>query len=60
LPLPDDRLEEIPALLRRLFCLEEFRTKAARMGKVALVSQRQVQYYQLHDSQIYTLTWAED
>jgi hypothetical protein len=59
-PLPRERRHEIPGLLRRLFRLEEFRTKAARMGKVALVSQRQVQWYQLHDSQIYTLTWPED
>lgn len=28
--------------------------------KVALVSQRQGQYYQLRDSQVYSLIWSED
>ncbi len=34
LVLPNERLREIPELLRRLFRMTEFKTKAARMGKV--------------------------
>ena len=34
-----DQQGEIPTLLRRLLRLPEYRTRAARMGKVARVSQ---------------------
>jgi hypothetical protein len=50
--LPSKRAEEIPALLRRLFRLPTFRTKAAQMGKVARVGEEQVAYYQVHDPQV--------
>jgi len=43
--LTADQAAEIPDLLRRLFRLPEFKTKGARMGKVALVSRRVIQYY---------------
>jgi hypothetical protein len=59
-PLPNHRVEEVPALLRRLFRLEEFKTKRMRAGKVALVSHAQVRYYQVYDSQVYTLTWPAE
>jgi hypothetical protein len=40
-------------LLRRLFRLDPFKSKAARMGKVARVSHERVTYYQVNDSEIY-------
>lgn len=43
--LPDERRHELPHLLRQLFRLPEFRTKARRMGKVARVSHVQLIYY---------------
>jgi len=49
------RVHEISGLLRRVFRLPEFRTKAVRVGKVALVDRQQVQYYQVGDSQRYSL-----
>ena len=49
------RVHEISGLLRRVFRLPEFRTKAVRVGKVALVDHQQVQYYQVGDSQRYSL-----
>lgn len=52
---PNERMWEIPDLLRRLFRLAEFRTKAARMGKVARVGAEEIQYYRAGDPQIYTL-----
>ena len=58
LSLPNKRLREIPDLLRRLFRLLEFKTKAARMGKVARVSRRQIQYYAAGDDRIHTLAWS--
>lgn len=57
-PLPDDRVDEIAGLLRRLFRLPEFKSKRKRRGKVALVSQAQVQYYQVNDPQVYRLDWS--
>jgi hypothetical protein len=47
-PLPNRRAQEIPEQLRQLFQLGEFKTKTARMGKVALVTVQQVEYYDLN------------
>jgi len=38
-----------------LFSLPEFKTKVERMGKVALVSQRWVRYYQTSNVQVLSL-----
>lgn len=56
LSLPNERLREIPNLLRRLFRLPELKTKAARMGKVVRVSRRQVQYYTVNDNRLRSLS----
>ena len=57
--LTDDRVGEIPNLLRRLFRLSEFKTKQVRLGKVIRISHRQIQYYEISSNQIYTLTWPK-
>lgn len=57
LQLSTERADEIPSLLRRLFRLPGFKTKAERMGKVVLVSMQRVQYYQAHDNQIHVIDW---
>jgi hypothetical protein len=57
--LSADELHRIPALLRRLFRLEEFKTKAGRMGKVARVTHANVRYFQLHDPVEHVLPWTE-
>jgi hypothetical protein len=56
LSLPNDRLREVPNLLRRLFRIPELRTKAARMGKVVRVSRRRVQYYRVGDNRLRSLS----
>jgi hypothetical protein len=48
LVLPDERLQETSFLLRQLFRLPEFKTKARRMGKVVRVSRGQLEYYDIH------------
>jgi hypothetical protein len=53
----DDQQFKIPALLRQLFRLPEFKTKAARMGKVAHISSTRIEYMQVSDETIYTLNW---
>ena len=50
--LPNERLRELPALLRRLLHEPELKTKAKRVGKIVRVTQRQVQYYTVSDSRI--------
>ncbi len=56
-PLRNDEQQTLPDLLRRLWRLPEFSSKAARMGKVARVSQAQVDFWQLGDEQSHRLTW---
>jgi hypothetical protein len=51
--LPSGRAHQITPLLRRLFRLPAFHTRAARMGKIARVSGGQVIYYQARNPQIY-------
>jgi hypothetical protein len=48
---PSEQAREIAPLLRRLFRLPAFQTRAARMGKIARVSGEQVTYYQARDTQ---------
>ncbi len=43
--LPKERVREIPGLLRRLFRLPEFKTRAARMGKILRVTSKRIEYY---------------
>jgi hypothetical protein len=50
--LPDARAHEIPELLRAVFWLPGFRTKARRMGKVLRVARRTVTYYTYRERQI--------
>ena len=55
--LQDNEQWIIPNLLRGLFRQPEFRTKAARMGKVARVSTIQVEYWQFGEEQLHKLVW---
>ena len=55
--VPHTRAEEVPNLLRRLFALEPFRTRGRRLGKIARVSQRQVQYYTAEARAVHRLDW---
>jgi hypothetical protein len=50
--LPTDEAAQVSDLLRQLLRLRPFRTRAARMGKVARVSGGQVSYYQTGDPEI--------
>jgi hypothetical protein len=46
LDLAKDEQERLPGLVRRLFRLPEFRTRAVRMGKVARIRQATVSYWE--------------
>ena len=45
--LRNDEQQQLPGLLRRTLRLLEFRTKAARMGKVAQITTAGINYWQL-------------
>jgi hypothetical protein len=55
--LPNSRAAEISPLLRRLFSTAPFRTRKRRLGKIARVSQRQVQYYSTDSSKVRRFDW---
>jgi hypothetical protein len=59
LPLPNDRQAEIPALLRRLFRLPDFKTKSARMGKVIHIGAERIQFYQASDATVRVVEWQK-
>lgn len=52
-----DEQKEILPLLRRLLRLPEFRTRAARMGKVARVSREGVRWWQIGDDSEHAVHW---
>ncbi len=56
--LREDQQGDIPTLLRRLLRLPEFRTRAARMGKVARVSRERVSWWQLGDDDQHAMHWS--
>ncbi len=47
--VPRQQQNRIPSLRRQLLRLSEFKTKAARMGKVARVSEGKVEFWQVGD-----------
>jgi len=57
LPLPNERLFELPKLLQSLFRLSVFKTKNSRMGRVARINRAQIQYYAVGSSEIRLLNW---
>ena len=44
-------------LLRRLFTLEQFRTRSQRLGKIARISHWHVQYYTTNMRVIHLIDW---
>jgi hypothetical protein len=47
----------LPRMLRELLRLPEFRTKAARMGKVVRVRFLHIDYWQINDEQRIQIKW---
>jgi hypothetical protein len=56
--LPQERGREVPDILRRLFRLPEFKTKASRLGKIVRVTASQIEYYE-SDWGIHSLAWLD-
>lgn len=55
--LPNERIPEIPRLLRGVLRFPEFKTKAARMGKIPQIRHNHIDYYAVGSKQIFTLNW---
>jgi len=56
--LPNERAREVPDLLRRLFRLPAFKTKASRMGKVVRLTPNRIEYYE-SDRRVQSLLWPD-
>ena len=55
-PLARERTREIPDLLRRVLKLSPFDSKSGRMGTVIRVTKNLVQYYQIKQFRIHTIS----
>ena len=55
--LRGDQQEQLPSLLRELLRRPEFRTRAARMGKVARVSAAAIDYWQFQSHESRRIEW---
>jgi len=55
--IKDTRFREIPDTLKRLFRMEEFKTKALRMGKVIHISDQEIRFYKTNDKSIKHIKW---
>ena len=55
--LPNERIVEIPRLLRLVLRFAEFKTKAARMGKITQAKHHRIEYYAINSKSISTLYW---
>jgi hypothetical protein len=55
--LPDPRARDISLLLRRLLRHKEFRTRRARMGKIARIAATHAHYYTNDSWAIRTIDW---
>jgi hypothetical protein len=55
--LPIDRAEQVSEWLRRYLSLPEFKTKAGRMGIVALLRPTRIEFYRA-DRKIETMDWS--
>ena len=56
--VPKERIREVPDVLRRLFRLPDFKTKASRMGKIVHVTSNHIEYYE-SDWRVQTLGWPD-
>ncbi|MEK7728252.1 MAG: hypothetical protein AAB354_07535 [candidate division KSB1 bacterium] len=56
--VPKERAYEAPTLLRRLFRIQDFNTKAKRAGKVIRLNKENIEYYE-KGKRIVALPWAE-
>lgn len=57
--LSDQRVGELPRLLRRVFATEVFRTRRSRLGTIARVSSHRVAYYTTDSWAVRTMDLSE-
>ena len=55
--IPRQQQAHLPGLLRRLFRLPAFKTKAARMGKVVRISNEQIEFWRVGEEKKQILRW---
>lgn len=57
--LSDQRVAELSGLVRRVFATDSFRTRRSRLGKIARVAPRRLQYYTMVSWAVQTIDWLE-
>ncbi len=55
--LPNERILEIPRLLRMVLRFAEFKTKAARMGRIIQIKHHRIEYYSVDSKSTFMLNW---
>ena len=55
--LQDQQQSQLPDMLRQLFRIKKFKTKDIRMGKIAKVSTRSIEYWQCNTPERHHLLW---
>jgi hypothetical protein len=55
--IPRQQQARLPGLLRQMFRLPAFKTKAARMGKVVRISSERIEFWQIGEEKKQTLPW---
>ncbi len=53
----DKQQSQLPDMLRRLFRINEFKSKSIRMGKIAKISTESIEYWQWNYPEKYRLLW---
>jgi hypothetical protein len=57
--VPHTRVQEVPALLRRVLALEPFRARSRRLGKMVRISHQHAQYYTTDTRTIHLVAWPK-
>lgn len=57
--LSDKRAAELSGLVRRVFATDPFRTRRRRLGKIARVTTRSLQYYTTVSWAVQTINWLD-
>jgi hypothetical protein len=56
--VPQDRADEVPAIVRRLFQQSALRSQRERCGKVILATAETIRYYDRLGGDVHTLAWS--
>jgi hypothetical protein len=56
-PLPEDDQDQVPKLLLRSLKLDEFKTRAKRLGRVVRLAKATIQYWECGSNILHVVPW---